>query len=109
MSIENVAKAVEGEVVKVAEEIKAEVAKVVEAVKPEVQKLVQELSAEEKLALREIENGYLKAQMEIQRLSQITQAAQQNFTKNVEALTKKYVVDPSSWLFDNVLLQFKRK
>ena len=91
-------KAVEGEVV--AEVAKAE--KFVEAVR-------QELSAEEKLAIREIENAYLKAQMEIQRLSQITQKAQKDFTDTVEKLTKKYVVDPATWLFDNVELVFKKK
>lgn len=109
MSIETEVKAVEGEVVKVVEEVKAEVTKVVEAVVPEVKKLVQELSAEEKLALREIENGYLKAQMEIQRLSQITSKAQQDFTKTVESLTTKYAVNPAEWLFDNLKLVFTRK
>ena len=51
----------------------------------------------------------LKAQMEIQRLSQITQKAQKDFTDTVEKLTKKYVVDPATWLFDNVELVFKKK
>jgi hypothetical protein len=91
-------KAVEGEVV-------AEVAKVEKA----VEKVLQELTAEEKLAIREIENAYLKAQMEIQRLSQITQKAQKDFTDTVEKLTKKYAIDPAIWLFDNVDLLFKKK
>ena len=91
-------KSVEGAVV-------AEVAKVEKA----VEKVLQELTAEEKLAIREIENSYLKASMEIQRLSQTTQKAQQDFTATVERLTKKYVVDPATWLFDNVELVFKKK
>jgi type IV secretory pathway VirB4 component len=103
------AKKGKAEVVKVAKEVEAEVVKVVEAVKPEVQTLVQEITAEEKLAIREIENTYLKAQMEIQRLSQITQKAQADFTKTVEALTTKYVVEPATWLFDNVALRFTKK
>jgi hypothetical protein len=67
------------------------------------------LSAEEKLIIREIENEYLKAQIEINRLSQITQSAQKKFTDTVEGLVKKYGVSPAEWLFDNVSLQFKRK
>ena len=47
--------------------------------------------------------------MEIQRLSQITQGAQKKFTDTVEALVKKYAVDPNVWLFDNLKLQFNRK
>jgi type IV secretory pathway VirB4 component len=97
---------------KVKEEVKAveaEVVKVVEAVLPEAKKLTQEITAEEKLAIREIENLYLKTQMEIQRLSQITQKAQQDFTKTIEDLVKKYVVSPAEWVFDNLKLQFTRK
>ena len=109
MSIETEVKAVEAEVkaevVKVEAEVKAEIAKVEKA----VEKVLQELTAEEKLAIREIENAYLKAQMEIQRLSQITQKAQKDFTDTVEKLTKKYVVDSATWLFDNVELVFKKK
>jgi uncharacterized protein YeeX (DUF496 family) len=109
MSVEGVVEEVKQEVVKVAAEVKAEVEKVVEAVKPEVKKLVQELTAEEKLALREIENAYLKAQMEIQRIQPIIQKAQQDFTKTVEGLVTKYAVDPAEWAFDNVKLIFTKK
>ena len=65
-------KKVEGEVVAEAKKVEAAVEKVVE-------KVTQELSAEEKLAIREIENSYLKAQIEINRLSGITQKAQSRF------------------------------
>ena len=109
MTVEGEVKAVEAEVVKVVEEVKAEVVKVVEAIKPEVKKLTQEITAEEKLAIREIENEYLKAQMEIQRLSTITQGAQKKFTDTVEALVKKYGVAPAEWVFDNLKLIFVRK
>jgi hypothetical protein len=94
-AVETEVKAVEGEVVAVAEKV--------------IEKVTQELSAEEKLAIREIENTYLKAQMEISRLSQITQKAQADFTKTVEDLTKKYVINPAVWVFDNVSLTFRKK
>ena len=109
MSVETVVKAVEAEVTKVEGEVVAEAKKIEAEVKAEVKKLTQELTAEEKLAIRDIENAYLKAQMEIQRLSQITQKAQADFTKTVEDLTKKYLISPVEYIFDNVLLQFKKK
>jgi type IV secretory pathway VirB4 component len=89
--------------------MEAEAVKVVEAIVPEVKKMIQELTAEEKLVIREIENEYLKAQMEIQRLSQTTQGAQKKFTDFVESLVKKYVVNPTEWTFDNLKLVFTRK
>lgn len=102
-------KAVEAKVEAVASEVKTEAVKVVEQVKAEATKLSQEITAEEKLAIRDIENTYLKAQIEINRLSQITQNAQKNFTNTVEGLTKKYVVDPAVWVFDNAELIFRKK
>jgi hypothetical protein len=89
--------------------VKQEVVEVAEEVKAEVVKATQELGAEEKLVIREIENEYLKAQIEINRLSQITQNAQKRFTDTVENLVKKYAVSPAEWVFDNVSLTFKRK
>ena|ERR1035437_3582149 len=89
--------------------IEAEVVKVIEEVVPEVKKMFQELTVEEKLIIREIENEYLKAQMEIQRLSQITQGSQKKFTDFVESLVKKYGVTPAEWIFDNLKLIFTRK
>ena len=107
--VEAVASEVKTEVVKVAEEIKTEVVKLAGEAKAEAKKLTQEITAEEKLAIRELENKYLKAQIEINRLSQITQNAQREFTTTVETMTRKYVVDPAEWLFDNAELIFKRK
>ena len=98
----NVVEGVKQEVVKIAEEVKAEVVKVVE-------KVTQELSTEEKLAIREIETTYLKAQIQIQTLSQTTQKSQADFTKIVEGMARKYVLDPSVWVFDNVELIWKKK
>lgn len=67
---------------------------------------VQEISADEKLVLREAENNYLKAQMQIQALTQQTTAAQKKFTETVEGLGKKYDIDPKVFQFDNVELKF---
>lgn len=106
---EAVASEVKTEVVKVAEEVKTEATKLVGEAKTEATKIFQEITAEEKLAIREIENKYLKAQIEITRLSQITSQAQKDFTTTVENLTKKYVVTPAEWFFDNAELLFKRK
>jgi|ERR1035437_7406099 hypothetical protein len=102
MNVQEAVKAVEGEVVKVAEEVKSAVTKTVE-------KVTQELSTDEKLAIREIENSYLKAQLQVQALSQTTQKAQVDFTRVVENLARKYVLDPSVWVFDNVELIWKKK
>jgi hypothetical protein len=107
--MENVITAVEAEVKKVEGEVVAEVKAVEAAVEKVVEKVTQELTADEKLAIREIENAYLKAQIEINRLSQITQKAQGDFTKTVEDLTRKYAVNPAEWIFDNVALLFKKK
>lgn len=100
--VEKEVKAAEAKVEEVVSEVKAEVVKGMEKVR-------QELTDTEKLAIREIENSYLKTTMEIQRLSQITQKAQQDFTKKVEELTKQYAIDPALWLFDNVALEFRKK
>lgn len=120
MELENEVKAIEAKAEAVVSEVKAEAVKVVEEVKTEAGKLMgeakaelkkatQSLTSEEKLAIREIENAYLKAQVEINRLSQITQKAQKDFTNTVESLTKRYAVDPAIWLFDNAELIFRKK
>jgi hypothetical protein len=92
------------EVAKVAEEIKAEIVKFAPA--PEVKRTKQPLTAEEKLVLREIENEYLKAQIQITTLSNTTQNAQKKFTTTVEAFGKKYEIIPTEMQFDNVALEF---
>ncbi len=89
--------------------VAAEVAKVEAEVKPAVERLLQELTAEEKLGIRDIELAYLKAQMEINRLSTTTQTAQTNFKNTVDILIKKYAIDPAEWVFDNIELVFKKK
>lgn len=107
--VEAVAAEVKTEAVKVEGEVVSEVKAIVPDVKAEVAKIIQELSAEEKLAIREVENAYLKAQIEIQRLSQITKEAQQKFTTLIEGFAKKYVLNTAEWVFDNVALIWKKK
>ena len=72
-------------------------------------RVTQEITADEKLVLREAENAYLKAQMQITQLSQQTQAAQKTFTEQVEKLGKTYSINPAEMQFDNVALKFVRK
>jgi hypothetical protein len=107
---------VETEVKEVVSEVKAKVEKAVTAMIPEVvkgeapaKKLVQELTAEEKLVIRDIELEYLKAQMQINQLSQTTQSAQKKFTSMIEDLSKKYLINPAEMMFDNVELKFVAK
>ena len=109
MNLQEEVKAVETKVEEVAGEVKAEATKLVEEVEAGVKKLTQELTAEEKLFIRETENKYLKAQIELGRLSQIAGQAQRDFSSKVEELTKKYVVSPAEWVFDNAELIFRRK
>lgn len=105
--VEAVAGEVKSEVVKVAEEVKAAVIKVVDKAAHDNTTL-QVISDAEKLSIREIENVYLKAQIQINTLSQTTQKAQADFTKTVEVLAKKYALDPAIWAFDNVELIWKK-
>ncbi len=91
-------KAIEGEVVGEAKEV----VKVAE-------KVIQTLTAEEQLAFRNIENEFLKAQAEINRLTQTTQAKQHEFSNYSTALLRKYLLEPTEWVFDTVALRFQRK
>jgi hypothetical protein len=68
-----------------------------------------ELTDAEKLVIRNVENEYLKAQMELQRLSSVTQNASRQFTNTVESYVKKYAIDPAVHVFDTVELVFKKK
>jgi uncharacterized protein YqfB (UPF0267 family) len=113
MVTEEQAKAVaaeaKAEVVKVAEEVKAEAEKAVTAVKAEAEKTVTEISAEEKLALSQLENQFLKAQMEMTRLQNVIQDIQKRFPAQVDSLVKKYMLNPVEWIFDSGRLAFVRK
>jgi hypothetical protein len=96
------AKAAEEAVVAEAKEVVAEVVSAVKAAKIEI-------TAEEKLILRDIEIGFLKANMEIQRLQKQVEAAQKNFPAYIDQLTKKYAVSTEEYTFDGVALVFNKK
>lgn len=104
--VEEKIEAVVGEVVTkaeaIAEEVVAEVKKVAERIRVDI-------NTEEKLAVRELENNFLKAQMEMTRLQGLIQQYQKSFTSNIEGLTKKYVINPAEFVFDSIELAFKKK
>src|ERR1700690_855856 len=66
----------------------------------------QELTAEEREPLHKFETAFLKAQIQINALQVQTAAAQKDFTAHVEALGKKYEIDPKSMQFDNANYMF---
>jgi hypothetical protein len=66
----------------------------------------QALTAEEREPLHKFETAYLKAQIQLNALTQQTQAAQKGFTEAVEALGKKYEINPKEMQFDNTQFEF---
>lgn len=118
-AVEGTIAAVEGEVKTVADEVVAGTKEVVADVKEEAKKIedkveekvkaaVVDITADEKLFLREAELEYLKAQMEIQRLQNITTAKSKEYQAFIEGLTKKYVVSKAEYVFDAVINAFKK-
>jgi hypothetical protein len=105
MSIET---AIEGEVKTV--ETKAET--VAEAVVAKVEEVVKaalvNIVADEKLFLREAELEFLKAQMEIQRLSKIAEAKSKSYTDYIESLFVKYGLTKVEYVFDGAINAFKK-
>lgn len=108
MSIETVVEgavaAVEGEAKSVAEAVVAEVAKVEEKVKA----AVVQITADEKLFLREVELEFLKAQMEIQRLTKLAEEKSKSYTANIEQLFVKYGITKAEYVFDGTVNVFKK-
>jgi hypothetical protein len=96
-----VAKTIEGEV-------KAIETKVVEKVEELVYAARVEITDSEKLVLRTIETEFLKAQLEVNRLTSILKTTQEQFTKKIKELTTKYVVDEAVYAFDAVEQVFKK-
>lgn len=102
MSIEET---VVAEVEKVAEEVKSAVETKVEEV---VKAAKVDITAEEKLFLREAELEYLKATMEIKRLTQITEEKSKSYTAYIESLLTKYGLTKAEYAFDAVVNAFKK-
>jgi hypothetical protein len=103
-AVEGAVKTVETEAKSVVEKIEGEVVKAEEAVKA----ALVNITAEEKLFLREAELEYLKAQLEIQRLSKITETKSKQYTDYIEGLFKKYALEKTSYIFDAAVAQFKK-
>jgi hypothetical protein len=96
--------AVESEALKIEGEVVAAEEKVVAEVKAAVVQVV----AEEKLFLREAELEFLKAQVEIQRLTKIAEAKSEAYTKYVENLFVKYGLSKAEYVFDGAVNAFKK-
>ena len=119
MSVETEVKA---EVVKAETKVKAEVVEVekedktvadavvadVKAVVAKVEKAaVVQTTTDEKLFLREAELEYLKAQMEMQRLSKIAESKSKAYMGFIEGLYKKYAITKAEYVFDGGVNAFK--
>lgn len=87
----------------VATEVKAEVVKVEEAVKAKI----VNIKAEEKLFLREAELEFLRAQMEIQRLTKIAEDKSKAYQAYIENLYKTYAITKVEYVFDGAVNAFK--
>ena len=98
------------------ETVVAEVEKVAEGVGAAVEAKVEEvvkaakvdITAEEKLFLREAELEYLKATMEIQRLTKITEEKSKSYQAYIENLLTKYGISKTEYVFDAVVNAFKK-
>lgn len=119
-SVEAVAQKAEAEVAKVETEVKEEVkaaegvaADAVKDVKEELGKVEEKVvkfateariavTADENLILTKMENTFLKGQMEMRRLQDEAKAIQEQYPKFVESLTKKYLIDPATHVFNAI-------
>lgn len=96
--------AVESEVVKVEDAV----VKVAEEVKTEVKAALVALTGDEKFLLRDTELEYLKAQMEIQRLTRVAEAKGLEYRNAVDSFLKKYALDKAEYIFDGAKLAFTK-
>jgi hypothetical protein len=112
------------DVKEVAQEVVTEVKEVVakaEAVAGQVVKAVEKAATvavtdAEKLAVREMENAFLKANLEVQNLQKqievqqkIMGDAQTKFPALLEAYFKKYSLKTEEYVFDAVALLFRKR
>ena len=111
-AVTEVEKSVEGTVAKAEAEVKTVAEAVVADVKAEVAKEVKvatvAISTEEKLVLRTAELEFLKAQMEIQRLSKITEAKSKEYQTFIEGLFTKYLLSKAEYIYDAASDLFKK-
>ena len=105
MSVSTEIKAAETEIVEVAKEVVAEVKEVVAKVE---EKLRQEITDAEKVIVTRMENEYLKATLELQRLQTQVSTIQKNYPAYIESLAKKYGIEIKDFTFDAIELLFKK-
>jgi len=99
MSVETVVEEVKAEAVKIAEEVKAEIV-------PAAKKAVVTITDTEKLFLAESETEYLKATMEIQRLTKITEEKAKGYQTAVDSYLKRLGLEKTDYIFDGVKKAF---
>jgi hypothetical protein len=109
MSVETVIEEVKNEVVAVAEEVKAEVVKTDDRVK-------QEVTDGEKFTMAQMENDFLKAQIEMQQISkrmehlqEVTKKIQTNFVAKTKEMAEAYSIDLESYIYNSVEHAFTKK
>ena len=105
MSIETV---IEGEVKAVETKVETVAEAVVAKVEEKIKAALVNIVADEKLFLREAELEYLKAQMEIQRLSKLAEAKSKSYTDYIESLFVKYSLTKAEYVFDGAVNAFKK-
>ena len=105
MSIETV---IEGEVKAVETKVETVAEAVVAKVEEKIKAALVNIVADEKLFLREAELEYLKAQMEIQRLSKLAEAKSKSYTDYIESLFVKYGLTKAEYVFDGAVNAFKK-
>lgn len=103
-------------VAEVKDEVKTLVPEVEAAAKAAELKIVKfatavrvDITDAEKVVATKLENEFLKAEVEINRLKKIQENVSKQFPQFVESLVKKYAVNPVTHVFDNVELAFKKK
>jgi hypothetical protein len=112
MSIETViegeVKAVETKVETVAAAVVADAKAVEEKVVAVVKAALVNIVVDEKLFLRETELEFLKAQMEIQRLTKVAEAKSKSYTDYIDNLFVKYGLTKVEYAFDGAVNAFKK-
>lgn len=97
------------------EVITSDVSDVKESPKEEL-KETYEIDGEEKYKTRDIENDFLKAQVEIRQLQdrhnqlmELVKKTQTDFPKHIEEMAKKRNISLDDYVFNSVELKFVRK
>jgi hypothetical protein len=105
---------IEAETKTVAGDVEKEVKKVSTEVKAEVKRTRVDITTEEKLFLRDAEAAFLRAQVEIRdfqaRIKDCvtkSESATRVYTAKIDELVKKYAINKTEMMFDNLENAFK--